>query len=549
MSGSVKVCRICLMESELDSDMVSIFTEREALNEVVANMIIDCFSVLVSEQDGYSPWMCGPCLTRLEDCYLLRSQYVESCRKVDERSTQESQNVEELPESIIEEESIIDEESIIEEEIIAEEVVQEYKIPETPSESAGETDSEQSSSEFQKDVHYKVIDVDGVCCCECNEMFSDEASLIQHSENDHRPESTELKTGMLQCDICYAMFSTNGRLQRHTKRRYSRVLYECLECQAIFRSNARLQTHLIKHDRKSSRALKDYPCCIRCCPETFPTQEHLVEHAQDNHGPLRSINKSTRESDVHVCQVCLNSFSTKNALIKHRLAKQDTPPSVKGLVCSTCGKVFKALSLLQAHENKHKGINPFPCNECSESFHSYPMLQRHKRRFHVDKHRHQCPNCPKSFAHKSQLKTHQVYHLDLKPYKCETCPETFRLKNQLKIHNRRHTGERPFRCQYCQMGFSHGTDRKRHEMAAHTGEKPHKCRICKGAFVRHQQLVAHMVSGHGRTREAPFRCEFCKQDFRQSAELERHEHQDHGIQDVGTIVANGVEMQYAVAYV
>ncbi|KAL1400905.1 hypothetical protein pipiens_007041 [Culex pipiens pipiens] len=183
MSGSVKVCRICLMESELDADMVSIFTEREALDEVVANMIIDCFSVLVSEQDGYSPWMCAPCLTRLEDCYLLRSQYVESCRK------------------------------------------------------------------------------------------------------------------------------------------------------------------------------------------------------------------------------------------------------------------------------------------------------------------------------------------------------------------------------YCQMGFSHGTDRKRHEMAAHTGEKPHKCRICKGAFVRHQQLVAHMVSGHGRTREAPFRCEFCKQDFRQSAELERHEHQDHGIQDVGTIVANGVEMQYAVAYV
>ncbi|KAL9702155.1 hypothetical protein quinque_005673 [Culex quinquefasciatus] len=241
MSGSVKVCRICLMESEPGTDMVSIFTEREALDEVVANMIIDCFSVLVSEQDGYSPWMCGPCLTRLEGCYLLRRQYDESCRK--------------------------------------------------------------------------------------------------------------------------------------------------------------------------------------------------------------------------------------------------------------------------------------------------------------------CPNCPKSFAHKSQLKIHQVYHLDLKPYKCETCPETFRLKNQLKIHNRRHTGERPFRCQYCQMGFSHGTDRKRHEMAAHTGEKPHKCRICKSAFVRHQQLVAHMVSGHGRTREAPFRCEFCKQDFRQSAELERHENQDHGIQDVGTIVANGVEMQYAVAYV
>lgn len=587
MDGSVRICRICLLAepatgSSRDSGtMVSVFSEREPLGEVAANMIIDCFSVLVSEQDGYSPWMCAACMTKLEFCYLLRNQYLDSCRKVDERRSELTQNVVDLPESIIDEDSIIEKDSNIEQDSVIEdesiiddgdiidagtmieeaniieedpmeeeegEEVQHFNIPETPSDSANESDSEQSTSEFQEDVHYKVIEVNGVTCCDCNEIFPDEESLIQHSESDHKPQSTELKLGLLQCDICYSFFASNRRLETHIKRRYSQNLLECLECQAIFRNNTRLQSHLIKHDRKSSRTFEDHLCCARRCTATFPTQDQLIDHAKKIHGPLRSINKSTRDSDNHVCQVCLKCFQSQQALIKHRFAKRDNPQTAE-LVCSTCGLTFKAMSLLKAHENKHKGINPFPCNQCSQSFHSHPKLQRHKRRFHVDKHRHQCPDCPKSFTHKSQLKSHLVYHLDLKPYKCETCSESFRLKSQLVTHSRRHTGERPHRCQYCQMGFAHQTDRKRHEMAAHTKERPHKCRICRGAFVRHQQLVSHMVSAHGRTRDAPFRCELCPETFRQSSQLEWHEQLTHGIQDVGTILADdGVEMQYAVEY-
>ena len=93
-------------------------------------------------------------------------------------------------------------------------------------------------------------------------------------------------------------------------------------------------------------------------------------------------------------------------------------------------------------------------------------------RIHVEKKRHKCKACGKSFAYKCHLKIHFRLYTGEKAFKCDICKKSFVQKKHLTAHSRIHTGEKPFKCNICDKSFVQKEHLANHNRI-HTGEKPY----------------------------------------------------------------------------
>lgn len=94
-----------------------------------------------------------------------------------------------------------------------------------------------------------------------------------------------------------------------------------------------------------------------------------------------------------------------------------------------------------------------------------------------------CPNCPKSFSRRIQLRRHESVHMQQRGFSCGICEKWFPTRSALTRHERIHTGERPFQCEVCQKSFAQKEILFRHLMT-HTGQKPYNCPHCPKGFTQ-----------------------------------------------------------------
>ena len=99
----------------------------------------------------------------------------------------------------------------------------------------------------------------------------------------------------------------------------------------------------------------------------------------------------------------------------------------------------------------------------------------------------QCPQCPKKFSNKSNLKTHITsIHKKIFDYECpfEGCFKKFSNNSRLKTH-----------ITNCKKRFNEKNNstnhiKKKHEILQ-TNENNYKCKICKEDFLNENELKMH----------------------------------------------------------
>nr|XP_033817959.1 zinc finger protein 184-like [Geotrypetes seraphini] len=166
----------------------------------------------------------------------------------------------------------------------------------------------------------------------------------------------------------------------------------------------------------------------------------------------------------------------------------------------------------------YKKERPHQCNECGKCFAQRSQLKMHKTT-HTGEKPFKCTECEKRFTRKSNLLVHLKLHRGEKPYKCNECEKSFKCRSQLKIHEIFHTGWKPFKCVECDKCFAWRCELVRH-LQSHTGERPFPCTECSRRFGRRSTLTAHMKRHRG--EEPPFQCTECDKLFTSGSQLKKH---------------------------
>ncbi|XP_032872695.1 zinc finger protein 239-like [Amblyraja radiata] len=133
-------------------------------------------------------------------------------------------------------------------------------------------------------------------------------------------------------------------------------------------------------------------------------------------------------------------------------------------------------------------------------------LLRH-RRVHTGGKPCGCSTCGKSFALLSMLQVHQRMHSSERPFTCSDCGKGFKSLSELKVHRHLHTGERPYTYSDCDKGFTQSIRLLEHQRT-HTGERPYTCAQCGKGFTSSTRLLSHQWV-HAATVPSPAQCVEC----------------------------------------
>ena len=214
-------------------------------------------------------------------------------------------------------------------------------------------------------------------CKNCEQRFSDEASLRQH----------DCKSREKVCWVCHMGFSATEKLLHHMKACHNGLKpYKCQHCDREFGQYNNLRRHLRVHREKQ------FKCSL--CDREFNEEFYLKMHMSTHTGRR-----------IYSCGVCNAGFPSSQELKLH--VKTHSPSQLH--TCDVCAKSFSKACVLRQHKKGHSGERPHKCELCLKTF-----IHRHHLTMHLRSHTEQklfiCDICKKEFTQSSHLYKHIRSH-------------------------------------------------------------------------------------------------------------------------------------------
>jgi hypothetical protein len=238
------------------------------------------------------------------------------------------------------------------------------------------------------------------------------------------------------------------------------------------------------------------PPAKRVKPNTDKTQlasDMDIEESEDGQGPTHSPTSDRK----YRCAVCDQRFERPAHLRRHVNTVHAIETSVK---CKHCSVVLKAERCMARHIKKCKALQ---CPKCEARFVTPEALQLHKQACVARK---ECSLCGRHYKCLRQLKAHEAKCVGPKSraFKCKECTASFDSHADIVDHmTAAHGG---YSCQFCDKRFKSLSSKNNHENALHVAPKKYECYICGMVVASAGSLHNHLQALHAESavdEEAP----------------------------------------------
>ena len=248
--------------------------------------------------------------------------------------------------------------------------------------------------------------------------------------NNKGKDSSEYK---MQCHLCEEGRLTIEELRSHWDEKHPGKTD--LASLAIVRQN-RKQT-----EPKSEKLIGvEQHCVCESCGKNFTTEKALRVHVFRSHPEIFKC----KSGEVHCCDICGMSISSKHNLINHQLRVHKIPfknrkihvPKKLSLLCDICGTSFTSTYGLNNHKAEHlnDANKPKNCTYCDKKFPTYPRMCSHRRIAHAE----QYAIDKEKLLKQEGSKYLGIEHPDKKNYRkntsCGTCGKNLCSRQQLNLH-------------------------------------------------------------------------------------------------------------------
>lgn len=305
--------------------------------------------------------------------------------------------------------------------------------------------------------------------------------------------------------------------------------YYCFYCKDYYPKPEDLREHTVAHDTKPFQLLMGYKKMIkiditridcRLCQMKIQDLNTFKQHIDQVHNkkiyfeaPDKMLLFKLTWNDL-VCVMCNDVFEDFNTLNTHMVEH------FSNYTCDVCGVCFLEKPRLDAHLKRHKDDERHTCEVCGKVFKSNHYKDMHVDIVHKKKAIIRCPRCDECFMSYALKNKHLTeVHGQMRTYPCNLCDKVYNRQKTLTEHQRRnHQKVLKHQCEYCDQRFYLPSRLKEH-MATHTGERNFRCEYCEKSYPRLKSLQYHIRT---HTNDRRYRCHICGQAFIQNASLKSH---------------------------